>query len=183
MLDHATGSEEPCCVSVKLLKIVAAFISSEKVASTLVFSATPIAAFTGVTPTTVGAVVSTVQVRLAGVGSVLPAEPTALTSKVCVEPPDRPRYSFGEVQTSKAPSSSLHSKVARLSLEEKPKVVLVLASQGSMVMEVIVVSSGGQPSKLLTCAKSTLGSSANLMVSMTPGPAPRAHTSVLALSK
>ena len=42
----------------------------------------------------------------------------------------------------------------------------------------------GQPSKLgITCAKSTLVSWANLMVSMTPGPGPLRHPSGLVLSK
>ena len=82
-----------------------------------------------------GAVVSTVQVRLAGLASVFPAVSVAFTSKVC-EPSDSPLYSFGEVQLSKAPLSSLHSKVALLSLEEKLKlaVVLLRVPEGPEVM-------------------------------------------------
>src|SRR5215211_7776454 len=83
---------------------------------------------------------STVQVRLAGVGSTFPADSTALTSNVCV-PSDSPLYSLGEGQPSKAPPSSLHSKVASSSFEEKLKlaVVLLIVPEGP---ESMIVSSG-----------------------------------------
>jgi hypothetical protein len=45
-----------------------------------------------------GAVVSTVQVLVAGVSSVLPAPSMARTRKVC-SPSARPAYSAGDVQT------------------------------------------------------------------------------------
>ncbi len=77
----ATGVEEFCLVSVKVLMVsVLAFIVSEKVASTLV----PREAFcdrsAGDTLLIVGAVVSTVPGRVAAVGSVLSSEaPVAIT--------------------------------------------------------------------------------------------------------
>jgi hypothetical protein len=57
-------------------------MSSEKVAVTLVLGATSVAPSRGSTLLIVGAVVSTVQSRLAGVESV-PEELVALTSKWC----------------------------------------------------------------------------------------------------
>jgi hypothetical protein len=74
----------PCSVRVKLLAFtVEESIASEKVAVTLAPTATPVAPSWGANPLTLGAVVSIVQVRLAGVASVLPAASVALTSKVC----------------------------------------------------------------------------------------------------
>ncbi len=59
-----------------------------------------------------GAGVSTVQVKLAGVASVLPAASMARTWKVWL--PSAGRYSSaGEAQATKLPASSLHSKVSR----------------------------------------------------------------------
>ena len=53
--------------------------------------------------------VSTVKVREAGEGSVLPAGSTARTSNVCAPVGERPVVN-GEVQDAKAPSSTRHSK-------------------------------------------------------------------------
>jgi hypothetical protein len=87
----------PCLTSVTVEVVrVAGSISSEKVAVTVVLRATEYAPWVGDVLLTVGAVVSpeddvvfTVQVRLAGVESVLPAESVALTSKVWL-PFERP---------------------------------------------------------------------------------------------
>jgi hypothetical protein len=62
--------------------IVAGFIASEKVAVALADGLTAVAPLDGATKVTVGAVASTVQARLAGVGSGVPAWSTARTSKV-----------------------------------------------------------------------------------------------------
>jgi hypothetical protein len=58
-----------------------------------------------------GAIVSTVQLRVAGVGSALPTASAARTEKVC-GPSARPEYDFGDVHAAHAPASSLHSKPA-----------------------------------------------------------------------
>ncbi len=60
---------------------------------------------------TVGATVSTVQERLAGVSSVLPARSVARTSTVW-SPWARPVRVSGEVQAWKVPPSTRHSNVA-----------------------------------------------------------------------
>ena len=64
-----------------------------------------------------GATVSTVQLRVAGVGSALPAASRARTRNVCA-PSARPEYVFGLVQAAKPPPSSSHSKPAPASLEK-----------------------------------------------------------------
>ena len=72
---------------------------------------------------TVGASVSIVQAKLAGLASRLPAWSLARTSKVWL-PSARPLYCFGEVQAARHPASSRHSNEATpepLSLPEKPK--------------------------------------------------------------
>ena len=69
-----------------------------------------------------GAVVSTVNVREAGVASALPAASLARTEKVC-EPSPSPVRSFGDVQAAQAPASSLHSNVAPSSGLVKLKLV------------------------------------------------------------
>ena len=58
-----------------------------------------------------GAAVSTVQVKVAGPASTLPAWSTARTSKLW-EPSLRPLSSFGEEHAPHDPASSLHSKEA-----------------------------------------------------------------------
>ena len=68
-----------------------------------------------------GGVVSTVQVRLAGVGSVLPAGSVARTVNVC-EPSARPLYVWGEVHAVSAPPSSVQPKVEPVSVALKAKV-------------------------------------------------------------
>ena len=65
-----------------------------------------------------GAVVSTVHVAVAGLGSTWPSGPVALTWKVC-EPSMRPVYDLGEVQLAKAAPSRLHSKVEPEMVEAK----------------------------------------------------------------
>src|SRR5262249_28318049 len=62
--------------------IVAGFIASLKLTTTVVIGGTLLALLVGVLLDTVGATVSTVQVKLAGVGSTLPAGSVALTTKV-----------------------------------------------------------------------------------------------------
>src|SRR5215210_1819894 len=111
-----------------LVLIVSGFIASEKVASTVVPGETFCACSFGKTVLVVGAVVSTVHLRLAGVGSTFPALSMALTSKVCA-PSTRMSTSgmdLGEVQLLKASLSSLHSKVAALTSDEKLKLAVVL---------------------------------------------------------
>jgi len=88
-----------------------------------------------------GATVSTFHVRSAGEGSFVPAESFALTLNVC-EPCGRLLYVFPEVQDDQLRSSSLHWKVAALSVEENRKVAEVeeVAPLGPPVMAV----SGGR---------------------------------------
>jgi hypothetical protein len=75
-----------------------------------------------------GAVVSgaasTVQVRLAGVASVLPAASVARAEKVCA-PAAREPKEVGEAQSPQGRESSEHSKLELASLEEKLKLALV----------------------------------------------------------
>src|SRR5689334_19245854 len=67
---------------------------------------------------TLGAIVSTVNERVAGEGSVFPAPSVATTVKVCA-PSARPEYAFGDVHDAKPPASSLHWKVEPASVELK----------------------------------------------------------------
>ena len=60
----------------------------------------------------------TAQVRVAGIGSVLPAESVAHTSKVW-EPLRKPVYLVGDTQALKATASSLRSEMEFGSEEEK----------------------------------------------------------------
>lgn len=84
------GVALPSLNSVKVSSVgEAASMASEKVASMLAAGATSVAPSAGTTLSTVGAVVSTFQERLAGVKSVLPAASIARTEKVC-EPSARP---------------------------------------------------------------------------------------------
>ena len=76
---------------------------------------------------TVGAAVSMVQVRAAGVASVLPDASVARTSNVWL-PAESPVYVFGEVQAVKPASwveSRRHLKVEPISSELKLKVAVV----------------------------------------------------------
>ena len=70
---------------------------------------------------------STVQVRVASVGSTLPAASVARTEKVCA-PWASPVSARGEVQVCQAPSSSLHSKVEPASVELNEMLALVEAT-------------------------------------------------------
>src|SRR4028119_1091713 len=72
-----------------------------------------------------GAVTSTVQLRLAGAASVLPAVSGALTWKVCA-PSVRLEYPLGTTQAPKGLPSREHSKLELASEEEKSKLADVL---------------------------------------------------------
>src|SRR5215212_7232545 len=87
--------------------------------------------------TPVGAIVSIVHVRLAGVLSVLPIASVARTWKVC-DPFVNPEYAFGEVQALKAAPSRLQVKVEPVSVAVKLKLAAVLATvpDGPTVMVV-----------------------------------------------
>jgi hypothetical protein len=92
-----------------------------------------------------GATVSTVKLRLAGVASGLPAGSIARTWNVW-EPSPRALRLRGDVQTANEPESSLHSKVAPASFDEKVNdgeaLVIVELSAGpeSMVVFGTIVS-------------------------------------------
>src|SRR3954462_6721281 len=68
--------------------------------------------------------VSTVQVREAGVGSVLAASSVARTSKGCTPSPG-PGDGRGAVQAPQLPASRRHSKVEPVSPAPKPKLAVV----------------------------------------------------------
>jgi hypothetical protein len=81
---------------------------------------------------TVGGVLSTNQVNVAGVASTFPAPSFARTVKVCV-PCARPVYAFGLVQAANASASSLHSNIAVESGDANTKVaVLALVPSGGV---------------------------------------------------
>jgi hypothetical protein len=84
-----------------------------------------------------GAIVSTVHVRVAGVGSVLPAESVARTAKVW-EPSPRPVYVRGDVHAVNAAPSRLHSNVAAGSSAEKLNVAVVNAVEPSGPEPIVV---------------------------------------------
>ena len=90
-----------------------------------------------------GAVVSTVQVRLAGVGSVLPAGSVARTVNVW-EPSANPVYVLGEVQAVSDPPSSVQPNVEPVWLALKANVavseVAVPVGPASMVVSGAVLS-------------------------------------------
>ena len=93
---------------------------------------------------TLGGVVSgggvTVQVRLAGLPSVLPAALVARTENVC-DPAARPVKLFGERQGTQMPRSSLDSKLDPAALEENEKLALELVTV-PLGPERMVVSGG-----------------------------------------
>ena len=80
---------------------------------------------------------STVQLRVAGVGSVFPAASVARTSKTCA-PSESSVYVAGEEQPAKVPAPSRHSNVEPVSLEVKLKAAEV-EFVGSAGAEPIVV--------------------------------------------
>jgi hypothetical protein len=84
-----------------------------------------------------GAVVSTVHVALAGVGSGLPAVSVAVTTTVC-EPSPRPLYVLGDVHATAVPVSSLHVKVEPASddVNEIDAVDELIVPDGACVIEV-----------------------------------------------
>lgn len=87
-----------------------------------------------------GGVVSTIQERVAGVVSTLPAVSMALTPNVC-EPSLRLEYAHGDVQAEYRAPSRLHWNVEPASLELKLKLAEVeLVTAGGA--DVIVVSGG-----------------------------------------
>ncbi len=75
-----------------------------------------------------GGVVSTDQVRIAGVASVLPATSVARTRNSCA-PAASPVYCLGELHAVNAAPSSEHSKLAPASSAENPKVAEVLGAR------------------------------------------------------
>ena len=89
---------------------VAGSTASENVAEAVASRAMPVAPSDGLSPLTVGPVVSTAHVRLAAVGSVPPAV-VARTSNVC-GPSASPVTVNGDVQPAKAPPSIRHPNVA-----------------------------------------------------------------------
>jgi hypothetical protein len=117
-------------------------MASEKVASTFVEIATFSAALAGVVFVIVGAVVSTVQARLAGngstVGAVLAGGSIALTAKVCA-PSVRPGRDRGDAQSPKVAPSRLHWKVALATVVEKLKLASVVETIPSGPLSIIAV--------------------------------------------
>jgi hypothetical protein len=85
-----------------------------------------------------GAAVSTVQVNVAGLASVLPNASRARTSKVWL-PSARPEYACGLVQAVNAPPSSLQSNVLPASVEVNEKLAPVWLV-GFAGVEVMLVS-------------------------------------------
>lgn len=77
--------------------------------------------------TTDGDEVSTVQVRLAGVGSTVPEVSVERTWKVC-EPFESALYAAGEAQAANAAPSSEHSNVAPAAVDENVKEAEVSAT-------------------------------------------------------
>jgi hypothetical protein len=86
----------------------------------------------------------TVNLRLAGVGSALPAELIARTLKTCL-PTFSPLYFFGDLHFLNLPLSSLHWKVDPLTLEVNLKVAVVLCdfAFGPLLILVSGVGTGG----------------------------------------
>lgn len=120
--------------------IVAGLMASLKVATTVVIGGTLVALVAGTVLKTVGAMMSTVQVHVAGVASTLPAASMALTVKVCMAFVRR-EYAFGEVQMLEAAPSRLQPNVTLASGDVNVKLaeILVVKANG---MVVIVVSGG-----------------------------------------
>jgi hypothetical protein len=116
------------------------------VAVTDVAALTPVAPASGCVAFTAGAVVSTVQVRCAGVASTLPAASVARTANAW-EPSLRPAYCCPETQAAKGAASRLHWNVAVASSEENLNTadadVTVPDGPASMVVSGAVVSAAG----------------------------------------
>ncbi len=123
-------------MNVSVVRVVGS-IASEKVTLTLAVVMTSVAPSAGATVVTVGAVASTVQAWLAGVGSVFPSTSVARTWKVC-SPSAKPVYSAGEVQRLKAASSRAHSYVAISSFDEKVNVADVLLARSAGPASIVV---------------------------------------------
>ena len=96
--------------------IVAGLIASLNVATTLLIGGILVALLAGRVLNTVGAMVSTVHVHVAGVLSTFPARSIALTWKVC-KAFVSPVYAFGVAQALKAAPSRLQPKVTLASGE------------------------------------------------------------------
>jgi len=126
-------------------EMLAGSIGSENVAVTVLFTATLVAFEPGTVESTVGAVVSTTQLRLAGDESVTP-EAVARTWKVC-EPSARDEYDRGEVQAANGAPSSAHSNDDPEMLEVKLNEALVLdvVPDGPEVIVVSGALGGGVP--------------------------------------
>ena len=89
-----------------------------------------------------GGVVSTVNVRLAGLASALPRPSIARTSKLCSAPDNGPVV-YGELQGANVPPSTRHSNVAGDSLvvNSKAGVVCLVAFAGPVVIVVPITLS------------------------------------------
>ena len=103
---------------------------------------------------TTGRAVLIVQVKLAGVASVLPAASVAATVNVWL-PPARPEYVFGLVQAKAAPPSIVQANVLGVSVELNEKLALVLLV-GLVGLAVIVVSGAIESTVKLTVEEPTL---------------------------
>src|SRR5215208_2295736 len=112
-----------------------ALIASEKVARTFAAGGTPVAFSVGRTLLTLGALVSTMKLRCAGLRSVLPAASIAGTRKRWL-PSVRFESIFGEEQEEKAAPSGLHWNVEPDSEETNVKEAeeLLMASDGPPVI-------------------------------------------------
>ena len=96
-----------------------------------------------------GRVMSTINVRLAGVISVLPTISIARTSNVC-EPLLSPVYIFGEVQLTQDHPSIRHSKVDPDSVALKLKLCVPVFELVPEAIPAVIVVSGGVVSQLIT---------------------------------
>jgi len=140
-------------LSVKLVVVmVAGLIASLNVATTLLMGGTRVALLAGMVLNTVGAMVSTDHVKVAGVLSTFPAGSMALTLRVC-DALVRPINAFGVAQALKAAPSRLQLKVTLASgdVNVKSAVVLVVRASGMVVMLV----SGGVLSTVTIAAMDT----------------------------
>ena len=114
-------------------------MGSENVALMVEFGATLVAPSVGITFATVGGVVSTVQMRLAGVASIPPKPSKARTAKVC-EPSVRLLKLAGEAQVLKTAPSKLHSNVAPAKVDEKLKLAELLLDKPNGPLSMTVLS-------------------------------------------
>ena len=126
---------------------------------------------------------STVKVRLAGVGSVLPAGSVARTSKVC-GPSASADVVNGVVQAANAAASTRHSNVEPASVEVKVKVGRVVVGRAARAGPPVMEVSGGWLSSTVETVKvrlagvgSTLPAASMARTSKVCGPSVRAPPS------